>query len=87
MSSVIRRTSELGIRMALGARTSDVMWSILRQTVLLAGAGALLGVPAAIDACGYCRSLSTLLCGLKATDRTTVAVVTLLLVDLAALAK
>jgi hypothetical protein len=46
--AVIRRTSELGIRMALGAQTADVTWMIVRQTMVIAATGAIVGIPIAI---------------------------------------
>ena len=45
--SVERRTSEIGIRIALGAQRSQVLWMILRQVLVLAGAGLALGLPLA----------------------------------------
>jgi predicted permease len=45
--AVARRTSEIGIRLALGAQRSQVLWLILRQVLWLAVAGLALGVPLA----------------------------------------
>jgi macrolide transport system ATP-binding/permease protein len=45
--SVARRTSEIGIRLALGAQRSQVLWMILRQVLVLAAAGLALGLPLA----------------------------------------
>lgn len=39
-----RRNREIGIRLALGARCGNVVWLVLRQGMLLMGAGALLGI-------------------------------------------
>jgi predicted permease len=44
--AVTRRTSEIGIRMALGATKRDMIWLILREAMVLAGGGILIGVPA-----------------------------------------
>ncbi len=44
--SVTRRTNEIGIRMALGARPTGLAWMVLRETLLLAVAGIVIGVPA-----------------------------------------
>jgi putative ABC transport system permease protein len=43
--AVIRRTREIGIRMAVGAGRPDVIWMVLRTTVWLAALGLVLGVP------------------------------------------
>jgi predicted permease len=43
--SVTRRTSEIGVRIALGAGTRDVVWLVARETLALVGAGVLLGIP------------------------------------------
>ena len=46
--AVTRRTSEIGIRVAVGAQPREILWLILRQVVILAGAGLVLGVPLAL---------------------------------------
>ncbi|MEP6960724.1 MAG: ABC transporter permease [Acidobacteriota bacterium] len=43
--AVTRRTNEIGIRVALGARPSGVAWMVLRETLMLAAAGIAMGVP------------------------------------------
>ena len=43
--SVVRRTNEIGIRLALGAQTSTLLWMVLRETLVLLAAGLLVGVP------------------------------------------
>ena len=49
--AVSRRTGEIGIRLALGAGRPQVLWLVLRDTLLLVGAGVAIGVPASL-ACG-----------------------------------
>jgi predicted permease len=46
--AVTRRTSEIGVRVAVGATPGQILWMVLRQVVVLAGAGLVVGVPAAI---------------------------------------
>jgi predicted permease len=48
--TVARRTNEIGIRMALGARRSDVLGMIARESLLLVLAGIACGIPAALAA-------------------------------------
>jgi ABC-type antimicrobial peptide transport system permease subunit len=84
--AVIRRTSELGIRMALGAQTADVTWMIVRQAILIAATGAIIGIPMALLCAKLVTSVSTLLFGLRPDDPPTIAAMALLLVCLAAIA-
>jgi predicted permease len=53
---VARRTSEIGVRMALGAERRDVLWLILRETLALVAVGIAVGVPAAVGAARLVRS-------------------------------
>jgi predicted permease len=46
--NVARRTGEIGIRMALGAPRSRVVWMVLREALLLAAAGLVITIPAAL---------------------------------------
>ena len=46
--TVVRRTNEIGVRMAMGAARSGVLWMILKESVLLLAIGVALGVPATL---------------------------------------
>ena len=80
---VAQQSSEIGIRMALGARQADVLAMVLLRGVRLALMGALLGVPSAWAAT---RLLSSLLYGVSPRDPVTFLAVTFLLVAAAMLA-
>ncbi|HWQ33317.1 MAG TPA: ABC transporter permease [Blastocatellia bacterium] len=77
---VAQRTREVGLRLALGAQTRDVLKLMLRQGLTLALAGAALGL---IGSIAVTRVMKSLLYGISATDPATFAVVTLLLVGVA----
>jgi len=81
--AVSQRTQEIGIRMALGARTLDVLKLVLRNGMYLAGIGAVVGLAGAF---AITRFMSSLLFGVSPTDIVTFALVTagLLLVALLA---
>jgi predicted permease len=81
--AVARRTGEIGIRMALGAGRGDIVWGVLRETLLLALAGIAFGVPVALWAARYTR---TLLFGVRAADPLTIAAAAAALLGVAALA-
>jgi predicted permease len=53
---VARRTAEIGIRMALGARQSAVLWLTLRETLILLALGVAIGVPTALAGARLVRS-------------------------------
>ena len=62
---VVQRVGELGIRMALGAQTRDVLWLVLRKGAVLVGIGALLGV---FGAYGVSKVLASLIPSLPTRD-------------------
>jgi ABC-type antimicrobial peptide transport system permease subunit len=68
--SVVRRTNEIGIRMAIGAYRGDIVWMIVRETVVLVLAGIAAGVPIALALGRYIESL---LYGMKPNDLVTIA--------------
>lgn len=81
--AVSQRTSELGIRMALGARREHVVRMVLRRGAVLAAAGLLLGV---FVAAGSSRFLSSFLFGVTGTDPLTYVLVALVLLAVALVA-
>ncbi len=72
--SVLQRTHEIGVRMALGAQRADVLRLILKQGVVLAITGVAVGLAGSF---GLTRLISTLLFDVAATDKTTFAAVAL----------
>lgn len=52
-----RRTSELGIRVALGAQSLNLLWMVLRECVLLLLVGLAIGVPLALSSTRVLKSL------------------------------
>jgi putative ABC transport system permease protein len=81
--TVTRRTSEIGIRMALGAQRADVIRLVMREVLLLVAVGIGIGLAAAL---GTTRYVATLLYDLAPNDPVTIAMATLLLIGVAALA-
>jgi putative ABC transport system permease protein len=81
--AVSQRTRELGIRMALGARTADVFKLVLQQGfgLIMSGVGLGLVVSFAVS-----RLLATFLYGIKATDGITFAVIPIVLTIVAGIA-
>ena len=81
--SVGQRTSEMGIRMALGAQPGAISGMVLRQGMAPVAAGLAAGAAGAL---GMGRLLGSLLFGVEAADPATMAGVALLLAAVAALA-
>jgi putative ABC transport system permease protein len=81
--SVSQRTREIGIRIALGATGGDVARLVLRQGLLLASAGVVIGAGAAF---ALTRWMESLIYGVSPTDPVTFTSVALLLVGIALLA-
>jgi predicted permease len=81
--AVTRRTSELGVRSALGASQWQIVGLVLRQGMGLAGVGLIVGLAASVT---LTRFLGTLLYGVGAGDPLTLAAVTVVLGAVAMLA-
>ena len=81
--AVASRMNEIGIRMALGAQGGDVLWLVLRESLLLVAIGVAIGLPVVA---GAAKLISTQLFGLTATDPVALVLATLLMFGVAILA-
>jgi ABC-type antimicrobial peptide transport system permease subunit len=73
---VMRRAREIGIRIALGALRGRVIWIVMREVLMLAGAGIAVGLPAALLLSKLVRSQ---LYGIEPQDPASIAVAVVLL--------
>ena len=81
--AVARRTAEIGIRMALGARRGGVIWMVLRQVFVLASVGLAIGLPIALAAS---KLVESFLFGMKPDDPLSIAAAIMVLVSAAVIA-
>jgi len=81
--AVVRRTGEIGIRMALGATRRRVVWMVLREVSVLAACGLLIGLIAAYQTTAFLKSF---LFGVKPNDPLAMAVSVAILIACALLA-
>jgi predicted permease len=81
--AVSQRTREIGIRMALGAKKSELMWMFVRSALVLTGIGMAIGLGAAA---ALMRLMRTLLFGISPLDPVTFVAVPVVLIAAAALA-
>ena len=77
---VARRSHEIGVRLALGAARSSIVWLVVREVAVLTLVGGALGLAAYVAAS---RAVGTFLFGLSATDPQTVAAATIVLAAIA----
>jgi putative ABC transport system permease protein len=73
---VTRKTHEIGIRMALGAKPADVLGMVIGQGLTLAAVGVAVGIGAGI---GLTRWIASMVYGVSARDPATFAAVSILL--------
>jgi ABC-type antimicrobial peptide transport system permease subunit len=78
--SVARRTSEIGIRIALGAQRSSVVFRVLREVFVLALVGLAISVPAALSGSKFVESF---LYGMRPNDPLTVVLAAVILLGAA----
>ncbi|HEX4232090.1 MAG TPA: FtsX-like permease family protein [Bryobacteraceae bacterium] len=81
--SVAGRTVEIGIRMAVGARRSNVVWMVLRDSFIVIAIGMAIGLPLAFGATQWLKSF---LFGVREIDPLAIAAAVLLVLTLALLA-
>jgi len=78
-----RRTSEFGLRMAIGADRWDLIWMVLSETVFLIVGGLAIGLPAALASA---RLIRATLSGISPTDPATLMAVILIMLTAGSIA-
>ena len=81
--SVARRTNEIGVRMALGARVQDILQTIMQESMMVVAIGVAIGIGGAI---AVSRLVSSLLFGLAPNDPATLAAAMAVLILISAIA-
>lgn len=81
--TVTRRTTEIGVRLALGATRPGVLWLILKDALLLAALGIVIGIPAVLLSG---KLISSMLYGSSASNPLLLAAAALLMLSIATLA-
>jgi len=81
--SVARRTNEIGVRMALGARVQDILQTVMQESMMLVAIGVAIGIGGAI---AVSRLVSSLLFGLAPNDPATLAAAMAVLILISAVA-
>jgi predicted permease len=74
--NVVRRTSELGVRMALGAPRTGLLWMVLKESFVLLAIGVVLGIPLSVTAS---RAIKAGLFGVTPADPITLIAATLMM--------
>lgn len=80
---VTRRTNEIGVRMALGAGRSNMLWMVLREILILVSIGVVIGAPVTLAGD---RLVSKMLFGLRPSDPLTLVSAAVMLLVVAAIA-
>ena len=81
--NVARRTNEVGIRMALGARSAGIVWMVLGEVLIVTGVGLAIGVPIVLATSKFVEAF---LFAMKPNDPVTLATAIMILVLAAAFA-
>jgi ABC-type antimicrobial peptide transport system permease subunit len=81
--SVVRRTNEIGIRVALGAAQRDMLRLVLQETMILVALGIGIGLPVALAST---RLIRNQLFGLEPNDPFTICAATLIMLAVSAFA-